>query len=402
LDIHEYQAKEILVKYGIKTAEGGLAYSAEESVQRAREIDGNVWVVKAQIHSGARGKAGGIKICKTHDEVKSAAEELLGKNLVTHQTGPMGKICSRVYVEAGTQIVKEIYLCFLIDRTSEGIVMIGSARGGMEIEELAETDPDAIKKIYIEPAVGLQDFQAREMAFSLELGAAHLSHAVKTIRGCYRAFRDLDASMLEINPLVITGNGDLIALDAKMSFDDNALFRHHEVVELRDKTQGDSREMAATDHGLSYIGLNGDIGCMINGAGLAMATMDMIKLAGGEPANFLDVGGGASAERTEKAFRLVLADKGVKAILVNIFAGINRCDWIAEGVVHAVKNIDIKVPLVVRLSGTNVEEGQRIIAESGLPIITAGTLAEAADKVVQARNEVIAGESKGKRNGDLN
>ncbi len=280
--------------------------------------------------------------------------------------------------------------------------MIGSARGGMEIEELAETDPDAIKKIYIEPAVGLQDFQAREMAFSLELGAAHLSHAVKTIRGCYRAFRDLDASMLEINPLVITGNGDLIALDAKMSFDDNALFRHHEVVELRDKTQGDSREMAATDHGLSYIGLNGDIGCMINGAGLAMATMDMIKLAGGEPANFLDVGGGASAERTEKAFRLVLADKGVKAILVNIFAGINRCDWIAEGVVHAVKNIDIKVPLVVRLSGTNVEEGQRIIAESGLPIITAGTLAEAADKVVQARNEVIAGESKGKRNGDFN
>ena len=402
MDIHEYQAKEILVKYGIKTAEGGLAYSAEESVQRAREIDGNVWVVKAQIHSGARGKAGGIKVCKTHDEVKSAAEELLGKNLVTHQTGPMGKICSRVYVEAGTQIVKEIYLCFLIDRTSEGIVMIGSARGGMEIEELAETDPDAIKKIYIEPAVGLQDFQAREMAFSLELGAAHLSHAVKTIRGCYRAFRDLDASMLEINPLVITGNGDLIALDAKMSFDDNALFRHHEVVELRDKTQGDSREMAATDHGLSYIGLNGDIGCMINGAGLAMATMDMIKLAGGEPANFLDVGGGASAERTEKAFRLVLADKGVKAILVNIFAGINRCDWIAEGVVHAVKNIDIKVPLVVRLSGTNVEEGQRIIAESGLPIITAGTLAEAADKVVQARNEVIAGESKGKRNGDFN
>jgi malate-CoA ligase subunit beta len=401
LDIHEYQAKEILVKYGVKTAEGGLAYSAEESVQRAREIDGNVWVVKAQIHSGARGKAGGIKVCKTHDEVKAAAEELLGKNLITHQTGPMGKVCSRVYIEAGVQIVKEIYLCFLIDRTSEGIVMIGSARGGMEIEELAEADPDAIKKIYIEPAVGLQDFQAREMAFALGLGAAQLSHAIKTIRGCYRALRDLDASMLEINPLVITAGGELIALDAKMSFDENALFRRHEVAELRDKTQGDPREMAATDHGLSYIGLNGDIGCMINGAGLAMATMDMIKLSGGEPANFLDVGGGASAERTEKAFRLVLADKGVKAMLVNIFAGINRCDWIAEGVVHAVKNIDIKVPLVVRLSGTNVEEGQRIIAESGLPIITAGTLAEAADKVVQARNEVIAEESKGKRNGDL-
>ncbi|SEP15340.1 malate--CoA ligase subunit beta [Nitrosovibrio sp. Nv6] len=401
MDIHEYQAKEILTKYGVKIAEGGLAYSAEESVQRAREIDGNVWVVKAQIHSGARGKAGGIKVCKTHDEVKAAAEELLGKQLVTHQTGPMGKVCSRVYVEAGTQIVKEMYLCFLIDRSSEGIVMVGSAQGGMEIEELAETDPDAIKKIYIEPAVGLQDFQAREMAFALGLEATQLSHAVKTIRGCYRALRDLDANMLEINPLVITGNGELIALDAKLSFDDNALFRRHEIAELRDKTQGDPREMAATDHGLSYIGLNGDIGCMINGAGLAMATMDMIKLAGGEPANFLDVGGGASADRTEKAFRLVLADKGVKAILVNIFAGINRCDWIAEGVVHAVKNIDIKVPLVVRLSGTNVEEGQRIIAESRLPIITAGTLAEAAGKVVRARNEVIAKECEGKTNGDL-
>jgi malate-CoA ligase subunit beta len=396
LDIHEYQAKEILTKYGIKIAEGGLAYSPEESVQRAREIDGNIWVVKAQIHSGSRGKAGGIKVCRSHDEIKAAAEELLGKNLVTRQTGPTGKVCSRVYVEAGTQIAKEMYLCFLIDRSSERIVMVGSAQGGMEIEELAQTDPGAIKKIFIEPAVGLQDFQAREMAFTLGLESTQLSHAVKTIRGCYRAMRDLDANMLEINPLVVTGTGELIALDAKMSFDDNALFRRHEIAELRDKTQGDTREVAAADHGLSYIGLNGDIGCMINGAGLAMATMDMIKLAGGEPANFLDVGGGASAERTEKAFRLVLADKGVKAILVNIFAGINRCDWIAEGVVHAVKNIDMQVPLVVRLSGTNVAEGQRIIAESGLPIITAGTLAEAAEKVVKARNEVIAKECEGK------
>ena len=266
----------------------------------------------------------------------------------------------------------------------------------MEIEELAQTNPDAIKKIFVEPAVGLQDFQAREMAFSLGLESTQLSHAVKTIRGCYRAMRDFDANMLEINPLVVTATGELIALDAKMSFDDNALFRRHEIAELRDKTQGDPREVAAADHGLSYIGLNGDIGCMINGAGLAMATMDMIKLAGGEPANFLDVGGGASAERTEKAFRLVLADKGVKAMLVNIFAGINRCDWIAEGVVHAVKNIEMKVPLVVRLSGTNVAEGQRIIAESGLPIITAGTLAEAAEKVVQARNEVVAKGREGK------
>ena len=396
MDIHEYQAKEILTKYGVKIAEGGLAYSPEESVQRAREIDGNVWVVKAQIHSGSRGKAGGIKVCKSHDEIKAAAEELIGKNLVTRQTGPMGKVCSRAYVEAGTQIAKEMYLCFLIDRSSERIVMVGSSEGGMEIEELAQTNPDAIKKIFVEPAVGLQDFQAREMAFSLGLESTQLSHAVKTIRSCYRAMRDFDANMLEINPLVVTATGELIALDAKMSFDDNALFRRHEIAELRDKTQGDPREVAAADHGLSYIGLNGDIGCMINGAGLAMATMDMIKLAGGEPANFLDVGGGASAERTEKAFRLVLADKGVKAMLVNIFAGINRCDWIAEGVVHAVKNIEMKVPLVVRLSGTNVAEGQRIIAESGLPIITAGTLAEAAEKVVQARNEVIAKECEGK------
>jgi len=392
VDIHEYQAKELLAGYGVKIAEGGLAYSPEEAVQRAREIGGNVWAVKAQIHSGARGKAGGIKICKTHDEVEAAAEALLGKKLVTHQTGPAGKVCGRLYIEAGTNIVKELYFSFLVDRSSERIVMVGSAQGGMEIEELAANNPDALTKIYISPAVGLQDYQAREMAFALGLEPALLSHAVKTIKGCYRALRDLDASMLEINPLVINGNNELIALDAKMGFDDNALFRQHKVAELRDKTQEDPRETAAGDRGLSYVGLDGDIGCMINGAGLAMATMDMIKLAGGEPANFLDVGGGASAERTEKAFRLVLADKGVKAMLVNIFAGINRCDWIAEGVVEAVKKIDMKIPLIVRLSGTNVEEGRRIIAESGLPIITADTLAEAAEKAVKARNEVVANE----------
>jgi malate-CoA ligase subunit beta len=395
LDIHEYQAKDILAKYGVRIAEGGLAYSPEESVQRAREIDGSVWVVKAQIHSGARGKAGGIKVCKDHDEVRTASEELLGKNLVTRQTGPGGKSCTRVYIEAGVQIAREMYLCFLIDRGLERIVMVGSASGGMEIEEVTRTNPSAVKKIYIEPAVGLQDFQAREMAFALGINPAQLSHAIKVIKGCYRAMRDLDANMVEINPLIVTHGGELVALDAKMSFDDNALFRRHEVAELRDKTQGDPREISAGDHGLSYIGLKGDIGCMINGAGLAMATMDMIKLAGGEPANFLDVGGGASAERTEKAFRLVLADKGVKAILVNIFAGINRCDWIAEGVVRAVRNIDMKVPLVVRLSGTNVEEGRRMIHESGLPIIIAGTLAEAANKVVQARNQVVTEEVEG-------
>jgi malate-CoA ligase subunit beta len=392
VDIHEYQAKELLAGYGVKIAEGGLAYSPEEAVQRAREIGGNVWAVKAQIHSGARGKAGGIKICLTHDEVEAAAEALLGRKLVTHQTGPAGKVCGRLYIEAGTNIVKELYFSFLVDRSSERIVMVGSAQGGMEIEDLAANNPDALTKIYISPAVGLQDYQAREMAFALGLDAALISQAVKTIKGCYRALRDLDASMLEINPLVINGNNELIALDAKMGFDDNALFRQHKVAELRDKTQEDPRETAAGDRGLSYVGLDGDIGCMINGAGLAMATMDMIKLAGGEPANFLDVGGGASAERTEKAFRLVLADKGVKAMLVNIFAGINRCDWIAEGVVEAVKKIDMKIPLIVRLSGTNVEEGRRIIAESGLPIITADTLAEAAEKAVKARNEVVANE----------
>jgi malate-CoA ligase subunit beta len=390
MDIHEYQAKEILQGYGVKIAEGGLAYSPEDAVQRAREIGGHLWVVKAQIHSGARGKAGGIKICKTHDEVEAAAEELLGKRLRTHQTGPAGKVCNRLYIEAGTEIAKELYFCLLVDRSAERIVMIGSAEGGMEIEELAKTRPEAITKIYIEPAVGLLDYQAREMAFALGLDAEIISHAVKTIKGCYKALRELDCSMLEINPLVITRSNELIALDAKMGFDDNALFRQPKISELRDKTQEDPREMAAADRGLSYVGLDGDIGCMINGAGLAMATMDMIKLAGGEPANFLDVGGGASAERTEKAFRLVLADQNVKAMLVNIFAGINRCDWIAEGVVHAVKKIDMQVPLIVRLSGTNVEEGQRIIRESGLPIITADTLAEAAEKAVQARNQAVA------------
>jgi len=391
VDIHEYQAKELLSGYGIKIAEGGLAYSPEDAVQRARELGGHVWAVKAQIHSGARGKAGGIRLCKTHDEVEAAAEVLLGKRLVTRQTGPTGKFCGRLYIEAGADLAKEMYFCFLVDRSAERIVMVGSAQGGVDIEELAVNEPGAITKIYIDPAVGLLDYQAREMAFAFGLGAETLSHAVKTIKGCYRALRELDANMLEINPLVLTGSGELLALDAKMGFDENALFRQQKISELRDKTQEDPRETAAADRGLSYVGLEGDIGCMINGAGLAMATMDMIKLAGGEPANFLDVGGGASAERTEKAFRLVLADRNVKAMLVNIFAGINRCDWIAEGVVQAVKKIDMKVPLIVRLSGTNVEAGRRIIKGSGLPIITAETLAEAAEKAVAARNQVVAG-----------
>ena len=396
MDIHEYQAKHILAKYGVRIADGGLAYSPEDAVQRAREIGGETWVVKAQIHSGARGKAGGVIICKTHEEVEAAAEAMLGHKLVTHQTGAAGKICLRLYIEAGTNIAKELYFSFLVDRSHERIVMVGSSEGGVEIEELAEKTPEKIKKIHIDPAVGLLEFQAREMAFSLGLEPSQISPAVKLISGCYRAMRDNDANMLEINPLVVTGgSGKLMVIDAKMSFDDNALFRREKVAELRDKTQEDKRESAAADRGLSYVGLDGDIGCMINGAGLAMATMDMIKLAGGEPANFLDVGGGASAERTEKAFRLVLADEGVKAMLVNIFAGINRCDWIAEGVVQAVKKIDMKIPLIVRLSGTNVEEGRKIIAESGLPIITALTLAEAAEKAVKARNEQVAKEAEG-------
>lgn len=391
MDIHEYQAKEILAEYGIKLADGGLAHTVEEAVQRSREIGGNIWVIKAQIHSGARGKAGGVKVCRSHQEIESAAEALLGKRLVTHQTGAAGKLCSKLYVEAGTDIAREIYLALMIDRSHEQVIIVGSAQGGMDIEALAATQPEAIKKIYIEPAVGLQDFQARKMAFALGLEGELLNTALKTIRGCYRALRDNDANILEINPLVVTANGELIALDAKMSFDENALFRRHRISELRDNTQIDPREVAAAEAGLSYVGLEGDIGCMINGAGLAMATMDMIKLAGGEPANFLDVGGGASPERTEKAFRLVLADQNVKAMLVNIFAGINRCDWIAEGVVQAVRNIGMTLPLVVRLSGTHVEEGQRIIADSGLPIITAETLAEAAEKVVAARNQLVAG-----------
>lgn len=382
MDIHEYQAKELLAGFGIPIADGGLAYSPEQAVYRSQQIGGEKWVVKAQIHSGARGKAGGIKVCSTDDEVWNAADELLGKRLVTHQTGPQGKGVYRLYVEAGTAIDREIYFALLLDRAQERVVMVASNEGGMEIEELAETNPDAIIKIPVEVAVGLRDFQARELAFALNLPAGLISQAVKTFTGCYRAFRDLDATMLEINPLVVTKDERIIALDAKMGFDDNALFKHPNVSELRDKSQEDPRETSASDRGLSYVGLDGNIGCMINGAGLAMATMDMIKLAGGEPANFLDIGGGATPDRVEKAFRLVLDDKNVKVMLVNIFAGINRCDWIAEGVVQALGKIDLHVPLVVRLSGTNVEEGRKILKDSNLPIIHADTLEEAANKAV--------------------
>ena len=387
MDIHEYQAKEILSDYGVPIGAGGLAYSPEQAAYRAAEIGGDVWVVKAQIHSGARGKAGGIKVCKSEDEVSAAADELLGKKLVTHQTGEQGKVCHRLYVEAGCNIDREIYLAFVLDRANESVTVVASAEGGMEIEQLAVEKPESIIKIAVEPAVGMQPFQAREIAFALGLNKSQINQAVTTFLGCYRAMRDLDANMVEINPLVVTKEGNILAVDAKMGFDDNALFRHPNISELRDKSQEDAREMRAADRGLSYVGLDGNIGCIINGAGLAMASMDMIMHAGGEPANFLDIGGGASAERTAKAFNLVLSDDNVECILVNIFAGINRCDWIAEGVVQAVKSIDLKVPLVCRLSGTNVEEGRKILKDSGLPIIMAETLEEAADKAVAAWKE---------------
>lgn len=387
MDIHEYQAKEILSDFGVSIPQGGLAYSPEQAVYRATEIGGDKWVVKAQIHSGARGKAGGIKLCTNDDEIWKAAEELLGKRLITQQTGAQGKVCHRLYIEAGTDIKQEIYLGFVLDRAQERVSVVASAEGGMEIEEIAVKKPESIIRVAVEPAVGMQPFQAREIAFALGLDKSLVNQAVTTLLGCYRAFRDLDATMVEINPLVVTGDGRLLALDAKMGFDDNALFRRPNISELRDKSQEDPREMKAADRGLSYVGLDGNIGCIINGAGLAMASMDMIKHAGGEPANFLDIGGGASPERVEKAFNLVLADNNVEAILVNIFAGINRCDWVAEGVVQAVQKIDLKIPLIVRLSGTNVEQGKRILQDSGLPIIMADTLAEAAEKVVKAWKE---------------
>jgi len=384
MDIHEYQAKELLRRFGVPIPRGGLAYSPEQATYRATEIGGNKWVVKAQIHSGARGKAGGIKVCSTDHEIEKAAEALLGKKLATIQTGPSGKLVSRLYIEEATDIAKEIYLAFVMDRASERIVVVASAAGGMEIEEISAKQPDTIIRVVVDPAVGMQQFQAREVAYGLGVDPEIINKLVPTIMGCYRAFRDLDATMVEINPLVITKDKNLVALDAKMSFDDNALFRRPHIAELRDKSQEDPRETYASDRGLAYVGLDGDIGCVVNGAGLAMATLDMIKLAGGEPANFLDIGGGASPERVAKSFKAVLKDKKVKALLLNVFAGINRCDWVAKGVVDAVNDLNIKMPVVVRLAGTNVEEGRRILNESGVNVITAETLAEAAQKAVAA------------------
>ncbi|WP_420583694.1 malate--CoA ligase subunit beta [Ruegeria sp.] len=392
MDIHEYQAKELLSNFGVEVPSGALAYSPEQAAYRARELGGDKWIVKAQVHAGGRGKAGGVKLCNTENEIYKACDELFGRKLVTHQTGPEGKGIYRVYVESAVPIDREIYLGFVLDRSSQRVMIVASSEGGMEIEDISAERPDSIVRSIVEPAVGLQEFQAREIAFNLGMEPKLVQQMVRTLQGCYAAFSDLDATMVEINPLVITGDDRVLALDAKMSFDDNALFRHPQIAELRDKSQEDPRESRAADRGLSYVGLDGNIGCIVNGAGLAMATMDTIKLAGGEPANFLDIGGGASPERVAKAFRLVLSDDNVQAILVNIFAGINRCDWVAEGVVQALKELDLDLPVVVRLAGTNVEEGQKILAKSGLPIIRATTLMEAAERAVGAwKNDLTQG-----------
>ncbi len=397
MDIHEYQAKEILSGFGVRIPRGGVAYSPEQAAYRATEIGGRRWAVKAQIHSGARGKAGGIKLCDDANAIHEAASNLLGIRLVTDQTGPRGKLVHRLYVEEAAAYKSEYYLGFVLDRKSERVMVVASAAGGMEIEDISHEKPDSVIRVSVEPAVGMQPFQAREIAFGLGFDHVLMSQVVTTILACYRAFRDLDATMVEINPLVVTEDDEIVALDAKMSFDDNAMFRRPQISELRDKSQEDSRETKATDRGLSYVGLDGNIGCMINGAGLAMATMDMIEHAGGSPANFLDIGGGATPDRVEKAFNLVLSDEGVDAILINIFAGINRCDWVAEGVIQAVRNSEPDIPVIVRLSGTNVEEGRKMIAESGLAILSATTLAEAAEMAVAAlAGKVVAASSNGK------
>src|SRR5262245_37777629 len=384
MDIHEYQAKGLLAEFGVPVPRGGLAYSPEQAAYRAHEVGGDRWVVKAQVHAGGRGKAGGVRICRDEHEVAAAADALLGKRLVTPQTGPKGKLVHRLYVEAATEIAAEYYLGLVLDRQAERIVVVASNAGGMEVEEISKERPESLIRVSIDPAAGMQSFQAREIAFALGITSVTSAVAVDIILGSYQAFRDLDATMVEINPLALTREGKLLALDVKMSFDDNALFRRPRISELRDKSQEDPRETRAADRGLSYVGLDGRIGCIINGAGLAMATMDVIKQAGGEPANFLDIGGGATPERVAKAFSIVLADERVEAVLVNIFAGINRCDWVAQGIVQALEKVPMKLPLVVRLAGTHVEEGRHILASSGFPIIAADTLADAASRVVAA------------------
>ena len=392
MDIHEHQAKHILAQFGVPVPKGNTAFTPEQASFIARQVGDGACVVKAQIHSGGRGEAGGVKVCKSENEAREFAGSLLGTQLVTKQTDANGKRIDRLWVEEVSDIERELYIGFVLDRKTERIMIVASGHGGMEIEDLAEEDPDSLIRMVIDPAVGLAEYQSRELAFKLGLKGAQIGEMVTGLTACYRAYRDLDAMMVEINPLVVCADGSMVSLDAKMSFDTNALFRRSEIAALRDPGQEDPRESFAADHGLAYVGLDGDIGCIINGAGLAMATMDMIQLSGGEPANFLDIGGGASPERVCQAFQTVLSDANVSVILVNIFAGINRCDWIANGVIQAYKEVGIDLPVVVRLSGTNVEAGRKIITESGLPIISADTLAEAANAAVSARPKSITAE----------
>ena len=387
MNIHEYQAKQVLKEFGVPVPRGGVAFSADEAVKVAEELGGPVWVVKAQIHAGGRGKGGGVKVVKSIEEVREEATRMLGMTLVTHQTGPEGKEVGRVYIEEGSDIARELYLSALVDRATSRISFIASTEGGMDIEEVAEATPEKILTISVDPASGISGHHGRQIAFALGLEGDQVKQATKLIADLYRAVVEKDMSLLEINPLVVTGAGDLICLDAKVNFDSNALYRQPDIVELRDLAEEDPAEIEASKYDLSYIKLDGKIGCMVNGAGLAMATMDIIKLYGSEPANFLDVGGGATKEKVTEAFKIILSDDNVEGILVNIFGGIMRCDIIAEGVVAAAKELSLDVPLVVRLEGTNVEQGKEIMANSGLPIIPADNLNDAAEKIVAAVKE---------------
>ena len=396
MNIHEYQAKALLAKFGVAVPKGGVAYTAEEAVEVAKGLGGPVWVVKSQIHAGGRGAGrfktdpngkGGVRVVKSIEDVRDNARAMLGKVLVTKQTGADGKEVKRLYIEEGADIARELYLSLLLDRATSRVTVVASTEGGMDIEEVADKHPEKIVKVAIDPAQGMLPYHARKVAFGLGLQGKTNGGAVKMLQQLYKAFTSLDASLVEVNPLVITGAGEVIALDAKMNFDDNALFRHKDILELRDEDEEDPMEREAARHELSYIKLDGNIGCMVNGAGLAMATMDIIKLYGGSPANFLDVGGGATKERVTAAFKIILSDPNVEGILVNIFGGIMRCDVIAEGVVAAAREVSLGVPLVVRLEGTNVELGKKILKESGLPIQSADNLADAAEKIVKAVKE---------------
>ncbi len=384
MNIHEHQAKELLKTFGVSVPTGKAVYSATEALQAVQELGGSIWVVKAQIHAGGRGKAGGVILCRTPQEVEAAVNKLMGSTLITHQTGPKGQVVRRIYVESGCQIDKELYLSLVVDRSSNSIAVIASQAGGMDIEEVAAKTPEKIIQFSFDPAIGYHSFHGRKVAYALRLTGDANKQMVKLLGDLYRAFVELDCSQIEINPLVITKDNTLLTLDAKLSFDDSALFRHPTIETLRDTHEEDPAETEARQHELSYVKLDGNIGCMVNGAGLAMATMDIIKLHGGEPANFLDVGGGADKERVSEAFKIILADKNVNAVLINIFGGIMRCDIIAEGIVAAAKEIQLTVPMVVRLQGTNMKEGQDILEKSGLSIVSEGRLSQAAALVVKA------------------